>query len=52
MLTDFLWDEAKKQTKTFRKKWPTQKNLSFSKPPILNIFFLKKGICPYVCMIN
>ena len=33
-LTDFYRDEAKK-------KWPTQKKMSFSIPPILNIFFQK-----------
>ena len=42
-MTNFHVDEAKKNI-FFEKqnsKWPTQKKLSFSIPPILNIFFQK-----------
>jgi hypothetical protein len=43
MLTDFYLDEAKFFLFLLKKKskWPTQKNHSFSTPPILNIFLRK-----------
>jgi hypothetical protein len=37
-MTDFNGDEAKKILEKKTSKWPTQKDPSFSKPPILNIF--------------
>ena len=52
-MTDFHGDEAKKIFFEKKFKMADSKNPSFSKPPILNIFFAKfSGIGPWVSRKN
>ena len=56
MLTDFHWDEAKKnvlEKKKKKSKWPTQKKPRDFQLSQFSIFFAKiSGICPWVRRIN